>query len=93
MATAVATPARDWRAVVAAKRASIQARTAPYAVSTALLPPAEQTDVSRFFEEHPDVLSPRETQITELDDATTLLGKIETGEWAAVDVVTAYIKR
>lgn len=38
-------------------------------------------------------LTSQESEITDLDDVGQLLGRLATGEWTAVAVTTAYMKR
>ena len=39
------------------------------------------------------LLTPRELEITDVEDATTLLNKIQSKEWSAFEVTVAYCKR
>ena len=87
-------PATDmaihWKEIAAEKKARQAA-----AIPKAWLidpPPASVLDVTKFPDEC-GLLTPKEVEITNTIDVATLLAKIASAEWTAVEVTTAFYKR
>jgi amidase len=80
-----------WLQAAEAKRARTQ-ELIPSAWRLPELPPSDQLDV-RGIARTSGILSARELEITEQDDCGTLLSKLATGDYSAVEVTTAYCKR
>ena len=81
----------DWRALCDEKKAS-QRSAIPADWRLPLSPPDDVLDV-RPVPGISGILTEHDMEITELDDVDTLLRHLSTGQWSAVDVTTAYLKR
>ncbi len=83
----------SWQEVAEAKRAQREALISDaYKVPVESLP-AASTDSVVDFPSKTGILSQREIEITETDDVSALLAKLASGEYTAVDVLEAFIKR
>lgn len=83
----------SWQQVAEAKRAQREALLPEaYKVPASSLP-AVNTDSVVDFPRGAGILSKREVEITETDDVSALLVKLASGEYTAVEVLEAFIKR
>ncbi|TKY88005.1 hypothetical protein EX895_003101 [Sporisorium graminicola] len=82
-----------WQEVAEAKRAQREALIPEaYKVAAAFLPDIS-TDSVVDFPSETGILSEREVEITETDDVSVLLKKLASGQYTAVEVLEAFIKR
>ncbi|KAF2398414.1 amidase [Trichodelitschia bisporula] len=86
----------DWPSLIAAKRADLASKIPEaWCLSPELLAKLE-TDSRCSVLDIPrtcGILSEKEVRITEIEDATALVGKMASGAWSAYEVTLAFCKR
>lgn len=85
------TPYPPWHDIAASKKAEQLSRIPPEWHLPSSSPPT--TKDLRPLAQTSGLLSSRELEITNTPDATSLLGKIASGTYTSVEVVTAFCKR